>query len=163
SLKGVTYPWVWQTPEGGLQINYRQHQRQNNRWGRMNFWLADYDAETGTWKHRELPWVAGTVPRVFMDRNDNAYLIFGATKGPDIPMKMHSLDYNCTIAAASAKSNWTDWRVVHVEDGTFFSDVLGDPYRWKQEGVLSVILQDSPKEIAAPSALRILDSSVGTD
>ena len=322
-LSGITYPCFWQTPDGGLQINYREHQRKNNTWGMANYMLADYDADTstwirtreissgegeyqgkrwpsgesvfckiatgyphgydygpqgklyvtwvwssevgprdlmyaysedqgktwlnnqgevlttpintespgvevvdinerygpqnqqtqavdskgrihvvmrhstdesikaakmelekymeywgppdarryhhywrdknGTWQHRELPWVAGTVPKVFIDKEDNAYLIYGAKKSPDIPMVMHSLDHNCTIAAASAKSKWTDWKVIHVEKGTFFSDVMGDPYRWKKEGVLSIIVQDSPKENAAPTALRILDFSFGTD
>jgi len=46
-----------------------------------------------------------------------------------------------------------------VEKGTFFSDLLGDLYRWKKDGVLSVPLQESPKENAAPSALRMLDFS----
>lgn len=322
-LSGITYPCFWQTPDGGLQINYRQHQRENNKWGMMNFWLADYDADTstwihsrkitsgegqyqgkrwpsgnsvlckvacgyphgydygplgrlhvtwvwstevgphdlmyaysedrgkswlnnheedlstpintdspgievvdvnerfgpqnqqtqavdsqgrihvvmrhssdetikaakmelekymeywgppdarryhhywrdknGTWQHKELPWVAGTVPVIFLDKDDNAYLIYGATKRPEIPMKMHSTDHNCTIAATSAKSKWTDWKVIHVEQGTFFSDPLADPYRWKKEGVLSVIVQESPKKNAAPSPLRILDFSFGTD
>jgi len=59
---------------------------------------------SGAWQHRELPWVAGTVPKLYMDKDDNAYLIYGAPRTPDIPMKMHSLDHNCTIAAGSAKS-----------------------------------------------------------
>jgi len=37
--------------------------------------------------------------------------------------------------------------------------MLGDRYRWKKEGVLSVIVQDQPPEDGAPSALRILDFS----
>ena len=115
--------------------------------------------KNGIWQHWELPWVAGTVPQLFIDEHDNAYLIYGAARSPDIPMKMHNLDHNCTIAAASAKSKWRDWKIIHAEEGTFFSDLLGDPYRWQQEGILSVIVQETPKANAAPAALRILDFS----
>jgi hypothetical protein len=63
------------------------------------------------------------------------------------------------IAAATANSKWTDWRVIHVERGPFVNEMLGDPYRWKQEGILSVMVQESPKEVHQPTPLRLLDFS----
>jgi hypothetical protein len=65
------------------------------------------------------------------------------------------------IAIASSRSSWTDWRIAHVEKGPFLNDMLGDPYRWKREGILSVLVQKSPERAHEPTALRILDFAVG--
>ncbi|MBN2307655.1 MAG: BNR repeat-containing protein [Candidatus Hydrogenedentes bacterium] len=124
----------------------------DDRWGppearRYHHYWRDTD---GTWQHRELPWVAGNRPKVFLDKADNALLIYTA-------------DGNLNIAAATAASQWTDWRVVHVEEGPFVNEMLGDPYRWRQEGVLSVMAQDMPAEPHAPTPLRILDFIVGVE
>lgn len=127
---------------------------------RYHHYQRDMD---GNWQHREMPWVAGTVPQMFIDKDDNAYVIYGAASSPDVTMKMHNVDHNCTIAAASPKSKWKDRKVIHAERGPFFSDVLGDTHRWKSEGMLSVIVQETPMRNAAPSSLRILDVTVNTD
>ena len=116
--------------------------------------------KNGTWQHTELPWVAGNIPKLFMDKDDNAYIIYGGKDRPDIPMLLLDVDHNCTIAAATASSKWTDWKVIHVENGPFFNDMLGDLYRWKKEGILSVIVQESPKQGGEPTPLRILDFSL---
>jgi len=98
----------------------------------------------GVWQHRELPGISGNRPKVFIDRRDNAYLIY--RKGGDL-----------VIAAATSAAKWTDWQVVHREKGPFVNEMLGDPYRWKKEGVLSVVVQTEPKEDHQPTALRVLD------
>ena len=63
------------------------------------------------------------------------------------------------IATATANSTWTDWRTIHVEKGSFLNEMLGDRYRWKQEGMLSVMVQESPTEAHEATPLRILDFS----
>jgi hypothetical protein len=35
--------------------------------------------------------------------------------------------------------------------------MLGDVYRWKEEGILSLMVQDSPNKINEPSALKVVD------
>ena len=114
----------------------------------------------GTWQHRELPWVAGNRPKIFMDSNDNAYLIYAvrhefANRENDVILLAGDL----AIASATAESEWTDWRVIHVEKGPFVNEMIGDRYRWKQEGVLSVMVQQSPQEAHQATPLRILDFS----
>ena len=63
------------------------------------------------------------------------------------------------IAAAGAESKWTDWKVAHVEKGPFLNEFLGDRYRRKQEGILSVMAQEAPDKVHQPTPLRILDFS----
>ncbi len=115
----------------------------------------------GVWNHRELPWVAGNRPKVFMDKNDNAYLIWGAKQESD---QWYGSGWfskaDLTIAAATAASKWTDWKIVHVERGPFANEMLGDKYRWQRDGMLSVMVQESPKKPDTPTALRILDFSL---
>jgi hypothetical protein len=133
-----------------------------HRWGppaarRYHHYWRD---ATGAWQHRELPWVAGDRPKLFMDRDDNACLLHAAryesTKmGKDTSFAAGDL----VIAVATANSKWTDWRIVYVEKGPFLNEMLGDPYRWKQEGILSVMVQESPKEAHEATPLRILDFS----
>ena len=61
------------------------------------------------------------------------------------------------IAAATAASGWTDWSVVHVEKGPFLNDMLGDPRRWRRDGILSIIAQESPQEEHQSTRLRVLE------
>ncbi len=96
------------------------------------------------WHHRELPWVSGNRPKVFMDTEDNAFLIYAA----------HD---DLVIAAATATSKWTDWAIVHVEKGPFVNEMLGDRYRWREEGILSIVVQESPTNPHDSTPLRVLD------
>ena len=109
----------------------------------------------GTWHHTELPWIAGNRPKIFTDGEDNAYLIFGArgTQHGDLDFAPACL----AIAAATAASKWTDWAIIHREPGPFVNEMLGDPHRWKTNGVLSVLVQEAPKKPRESTPLRILD------
>ena len=136
------------------------------RWGppeahRYNHYWRDVE---GTWQHGEFPWMAGNRPKLFIDENDNAYLIYCAQHdsiGVDQDIGFSAGDL--IIAAATADSRWTDWQVIHAERGPFVNEMLGDLYRWKEEGILSVIVQELPKEDHDPTPLRILDFSFKTD
>jgi hypothetical protein len=61
------------------------------------------------------------------------------------------------MAAASARSGYTDWQVIHSEKGPFVNEMLGDPYRWMQEGILSVLVQTMPENPQDPTPLSVLD------
>ena len=61
------------------------------------------------------------------------------------------------MAVASAKSKWSDGHIAHVVKGPFMNDMLGDFYRWKTDGILSVMVQETTVEQKAPSALKIVD------
>lgn len=97
----------------------------------------------GTWEKIDLPVVAGSRSKVFIDKADNAYLIY---------QKSGKL----MIAAASASNSWNDWELIHTENGSFHNEMLGDFCRWQDSSVLSVMVQDKPKGYEA-TTLRILD------
>ena len=99
----------------------------------------------GTWHHNELPDFAGTRPKLFIRDNSDAFLIY-QSQGSDL-----------TIQAATAAAQWTDWTVVHFEPGPFNNEMVGDPYRFKQQQILSVLVRDNPLAGAPTSPLRILD------
>ena len=98
----------------------------------------------GTWETRVLPGVAGSRPKTFLDRADNAYLIFEKSG-------------KLIIMGATASTSWKDWRVLHTERGGFCNEMLGDFYRWQNSGVLSIMVQDKPVKKHQPTSLRILD------
>jgi hypothetical protein len=102
-----------------------------------------YRKTDGTWETRVLPGVAGDRPKVFIDEADNAYLIF--QKAGDL-----------VIMGAKASTSWKDWDVMHTEKGPFINEMLGDYYRWKKSGILSVMVLESPKNYE-PTPLRIID------
>ncbi len=126
-----------------------------SRWGPRNarryhhYWRD----ESATWHHEELPWIAGSRPKLFMDRSDNAYLIY-SDRG------IFGAGGNLVIASASASSRWADWKIIHEEKGPFVNEMLGDPCRWSRDGVLSVLVQGAPEKAHEATPLRILDFTV---
>jgi hypothetical protein len=104
--------------------------------------------ERGRWAHTELPGIAGSRPKIFVDEDSNAYVVFGSRIG------------NLLIMAASATSHWTDWEVVHTEKGPFGGEMLGDAYRWQTRGILSIMVQGAPRRAHEATPLRILDYSL---
>ncbi|MHC4995091.1 MAG: BNR repeat-containing protein [Planctomycetota bacterium] len=103
----------------------------------------------GVWRHTELEGVAGNRPKIFLDAEDNAYMIY----------QRRTLDRSgpIRIAAATASSGWTDWQTIYEEAGPFLNDLLGDRYRWAKDGTLSVLVQQTPGQAHEPTPLRILD------
>jgi len=114
----------------------------------------------GQWRHVELPGVAGNRPKLFFDRRDNAYLIFNRWRRAEPDVDRRGVFYvtgDLVIMAATPGTQWADWKVIHTEPGPFVNEMLGDPYRWQDEGILSVLVQESPTKPHEPTRLRILD------
>ncbi|MEA1997500.1 MAG: hypothetical protein U9N45_07660, partial [Gemmatimonadota bacterium] len=111
----------------------------------FHYWRDDL----GVWNRIAVPFAAGSRPKLLMDRNDNAWLVFSGRHW----LKNKSL----RIAAATAAGRWTDWEVIYHDERQFTGEALVDPYRWLQEGVISVYIQQQPKQKGEPSALRIID------
>ena len=136
-----------------------------NHWGhpyarRYHHYWRDHD---GTWHHHELPWVAGNRPQLFVKSNGDAFLVYNASRKPKnmLSGSVQFSDGDLKIAAATQKSNWTDWQVIHTEPGMFVNEMLCDQVRLKQnEQVLSIMVQDSPSQKHQSTPLRILDFSL---
>lgn len=122
------------------------------RWGPKNArrYVHYWRDKNGNWHSRQLPGIAGHRPKIFADSDDNIYMIYSTSSQGRI---LNDL----VIQAASAESNWTDWKVIHTEKGPFVNEMLGDYYRWKNHRVLSVMVQQSPTEKHESTPLRILD------
>ncbi|MCP4639783.1 MAG: hypothetical protein GY851_05095 [bacterium] len=122
---------------------------EEHRWGppgaqrRHHYWRN----LQGEWQHRELPGGYGNRPKILMDEADNAYVVYCE-------------DEELHIAGATTASEWTDWRIVHVDEGPFMSEMVPDTARWQADGVLSVMVQGPPDKPHAPTPLRVLDFSV---
>jgi hypothetical protein len=99
---------------------------------------------TGTWHHSVLPGDVGSRPKLFIRDNGDAFMIHRST------------DSDLVIVAATEANQWTSWQIIHTESGSFLGEPLGDPYRF-QDGILSVLLQDSPATEGDPTPIRVLD------
>jgi hypothetical protein len=90
--------------------------------------------ERGAWNRNEMDFI-GSRPQLWFDTTDNAFVIF-------VGDRFHESPY-LSIVAASARSKWTDWKLVHREAGPF----MGQPQldRYAKPGVLSVYIQEEPK------------------
>ena len=92
----------------------------------------------GQWHHFKLPVAVGSRPKLFIRENGDAFLVF---------IRSGSL----VIAAASAQSQWTDWQEIAVDNTySLAGEGLGDVYRFKNDGTLSVMAQET-------STLRVFD------
>ncbi|MGQ1783596.1 MULTISPECIES: BNR repeat-containing protein [unclassified Saccharicrinis] len=112
----------------------------------------------GEWHHFEMDLKVGNRPKIFIDKMDNLIMIFSGIDEKNIK-RVTERDKDLVVAIATAKNNWKDWHVAHAVEGPFLNDMLGDFYRWKSEGILSVIVQDKPKASGKPSPLKVIDFS----
>jgi len=130
------------------------------RWGpaiarRYHHYWRDHD---GTWRHFELSPVAGSRPKLFFRENGDAILIYQSCRDPmALGQDIYFVNGDLTVCAATAASGWTDWRLVHVEEGPFINEMLGDAHRLAADGILSVMVQETPAVSGAPTVLRIVD------
>ena len=151
--RGRVHVVMWHCSDESLQA--AGSKPGEHRWGppaarRNHHYWRD---RKGHWRHTELPGAAGARPKIFIDTRDNAYVIYSGSwsRGIFFPKG------NLTIAAATSKSNWKDWKTVYVEKGPFGNEMLIDYYRWKQDKILSVMVQESPKKPHQATPLRIVD------
>jgi hypothetical protein len=115
----------------------------------------------GTWHHNELPCFAGTRPKLFIRANGDAFLIYQSHPNPaSLGSALNFSNGDLTIQAATAAAQWADWQVVHLEPGPFKNEMVGDPYRFQQEEILSVLVQETPQQSDQPTPIRILDFSL---
>jgi hypothetical protein len=112
----------------------------------------------GEWRHAELPGVAKGRPKAFVDGRDNLFIVFNGTF-PGFGKGYEWAKGPMVIMGATSATQWKDWQTLHVEEGPFVNEMVIDPYRWRNLGVLSVLAQDSPPKPPPlkPTPLRVLD------
>ena len=155
--KGRIHAVVWHCTEASLKAAGSAPGEE--RWGppearRYHHYWRQTD---GQWRHRELPGVAANRPKIVLDREDNAFVLFGGRRsgGSDL----HDAGALHILAATSA-GEWSDWHAAHVEAGPFLNEMLADVPRWKREGILSIMVQEPPEKAHDPTPLRVLDFAV---
>ena len=131
------------------------------RWGpkQAQRYFHYWRSENGTWNRLQLPMKVGNRIKVFADKNDNLILIYAGETNTTTNTNIES-DKDLIIAVATAKNSWEDWHIAHAIEGPFMNDMLADIYRWKNEGVLSIMIQNEPKENRNPSELRVVDFEI---
>jgi len=107
-------------------------------------------AVDGTWRHRRMPF-RGVRPELAIDRGDNLFLVFREIGSRRL-----------CVAGATAARQWGDWAVLYGSRRQFDCEPLIDRYRWEDEGVLSVYVQDKPTATGEPSPLRVLSFRPGS-
>ncbi len=146
--KGRVHVVNWQQPESAEQSS-----KDLNTWRYVHYWRD----ENGTWHQNPLPF-HGRKPQIVVDPAGNAFIAF--TKGENA--NYHGQDHGgrLTIMGAAESSRWTDWKPLCTVDRMSVGEPLIDPRRWRDEGALSIYLQDKPASPGRPSALRVFDFKV---
>ncbi len=160
--KGQVHVIMWHCSEASL--NAAGSKPGEHTWGiasarRYHYYRRETNGE---WKHLELPWDAGNRPKVFTDKKDNLFLIY-KTENSNNSARLRSLKGDLQIATATAASGWTDWKIISTVKGPFINEMLGDFYRWQDDEVLSIMVQESPAEAHDSTPLRILDFRISEE
>ncbi len=101
----------------------------------------------GAWHRNEMPFIGGR-PQLWFDEKDNAFMVFTGSR--------YNPDPKLSIAAATAKSRWNDWKIIHEEAGSFTGQPQLDRYR--KPGTLSVYIEEEPANLRSEaSRLRVLE------
>ena len=112
----------------------------------------------GKWHDDVLPWVAGSRPKIFFDDQDNLIMIYNRPASLSaMQAGIYFTQGDLVIVGASAAARWQDWKILAEEKGPFQNEMLGDPTRWQGQRILSVVVQETPKTLGAPSPLRVVD------
>jgi len=115
----------------------------------------------GSWNHTELPWVAGSRPKVFIDKSDNVFVIYSTRENYlNNDQKVKYDEGDLIIANATKNSGYSDWQIIHTEKGPFVNEMLADYYLWRRKGILSIVVQEMPKYKHQPTSLRVLDYTI---
>lgn len=116
------------------------------------------------WHRNQLPFDTGNIstwvgsrPKLFIRSNGDAYAVYQSWRSASLTgTGIYILNGDLVIAAATEASQWTDWQTLHVESGPFLGEALADPYYF-EDGVLSVVMQNSPGTTGASTSLRVLN------
>lgn len=125
-----------------------------NAWRYFHYWRDG----ARPWQRQALPFF-GRKPRLVVNEAGDALLVFN--KGADL--EYHDRDHGgrLHVAAATAETQWTDWRVVYTSDRDYVGEPRVDMLRWRAEHMLSVYVQQKPAQPGQPSPLWLIDLHAG--
>ena len=130
------------------------------RWGpeEARRYFHYWRTKTGNWNKTQIPLIAGTRPKIFIDKNDRVFLVYTSQFETD-KMQLGKIfePGELVLASATKENNYKDWQIIYSQKGPFGNEILGDYYRWKKEGILSLMLQKTPDKIHQPTALKVID------
>lgn len=107
----------------------------------------------GKWHQNELPHP--------VDKSERNRPKIIATRDNDL-VGMFNFQGNIVLCGATLKNEYRDWAVLRKEPGPWDGEPLPDPYRWRDEGVLSIYMQKESKQPRQPSDLFVLDFLVAS-
>ena len=138
----------------------------SNTWGTVgdrryyHYWR---DSQ-GNWIQNALSFDSGDVssyvgsrPKLLIRENGDAFVIYQSWQSVNLnSTALYISEGDLVIQAATAANQWDDWQIVHVESGAFLSEAIVDVSRF-QQGILSVVMQESPSWTGQSTAIRVLD------
>ncbi len=122
--------------------------------------------DLGNWHETRLDGNVGARPKIVFDNSDNAVMIYTVKSGGGALTggtgnNLYFTNGDLVIATATKGSNWTDWKINHVESGPFVSEAQADDKLFRSSGVLSVIMQNSPTLTGNQgTSMRTLDYTI---
>ncbi len=132
---------LWENPPDAAQPS-----SDLNTWQYYHYWRDS----NGKWTRNALGFGQGKRPSLFVDRQDNLYLVYNKSRD-------YKSGGQLEIARATAKGLWSDWAVCHKEAGPFMGEPVVDRSRMYTDGILSVYVQQEPGKLGGSSPLRVLD------
>ncbi|KKK56996.1 hypothetical protein LCGC14_3058900, partial [marine sediment metagenome] len=64
------------------------------------------------------------------------------------------------LLGATAENQYSDWKVIHKEEGPWNGEPLPDLSRWREEGILSIYMQKDSSKSGEPTDLYVVDFSI---
>jgi hypothetical protein len=152
--KGHIHVVVWHGKDGDSSHGHPYRPLESSY---FHYWRDD----NGKWLRSEIPSEVGNRPKLFFDKGDNAYLIFTVNRDPaHWSHDIYYTDGELRIAAATAAAHWTDWKVIVKDPGHYMNELMADGPRFHSEGILSIMVQDTPAKPREATPLRILDYKI---
>lgn len=121
----------------------------------FHYWRA----AAGDWRHAVLPGTVGSRPRIVVDAKDDLYAVYTTKKGGNDDALYFDAG-GLVIVRATAATEWKDWTIVATHPGPFLGEPMIDVPRFADDGVLSVMVQNTPTADGQATPLRVLDYRV---
>ena len=129
-------------------------------------WFPQYSSyfhyfkdSSGKWHRTEIKASVGNRPAMGFDSKDNLYVAYLSNdRYASWKNSIYFSQGQLMIWKAQREKGWKDWKLIYTDTDTYYlNEVKMDEQRLKQEGILSLFLQETPAASKEPSSIRILD------